>query len=112
MLERDKVTLEKNWLRAALEQMWRLHERTANCDQLKSELERLQRKQQEFGSRKERKTKTQIEPLMARSRPESKMEVDWAHRASGRFNHGRIAQDLDTWTPRNPFLLGFMGIGK
>ena len=96
-------------LRAALEQTRRLQENTANCDQLKPELERLQRKQQETGSGKERRLRTPVEPLMTKSRPDSKMEVDEAPRASGRFNLDRVAQeqmseDLEKWTPPEPTL--------
>ena len=61
----------------------------------------------ECASAKERRTKTSIEPLIPRSRPDSKMEVDETPRVSGRFNLDRIAQeqmseDLDTWTPPEP----------
>ena len=96
-------------MRAALEQTRRLQENTANCDQLKPELERLQRKQQETGSGKERRLRTPVEPLMTKSRPDSKMEVDEAPRARGRFNLDRVAQeqmseDLEKWTPPEPTL--------
>ena len=47
-------------------------------DQLKSIFEQLQRRQ-------ERKARTPIEPLTARSRLESKMEVEEVPRASGHF---------------------------
>ena len=63
-----------------------------------------------MGSGEERKVKTLIEPLMAaRSRPDSKMEVDETPRASGRFNLERIDQeqmseDLERWTPPEPTL--------
>ena len=70
-----------------------MQETTANRDQLKSELERLQRRQQQMGSSKDHKARIPIEPLMARSRPESKMETDEAPRAGGRFNLDRIAQE-------------------
>ena len=94
-------------LRAELDETRNIQENAASCDQLNSEIERLQRKQQEMGSGKERKTKTPIEPLMgrprpdSRSRPDSKME---APRASGRFNLDRTAQGqmsevLNAWTP-------------
>ena len=50
------------------------------------------------------KTKTTTEPVVTRSRPESRMEVDEAPRSSGRFNLDRVAQEnmnegLETWTP-------------
>ena len=79
----------------------------ANCDQIKSEIERLQRRQQEVASGKERKMKTTTEPLTTRSRQESRMELDEAPRSSGRFNLDRVAQEhmnegLDTWMPSEP----------
>ena len=63
-------------LQAELEWTRKLQETTASREQPNSELERLQRRQQEAGSGKERKATTPIEPLKTRSRPESKMEVD------------------------------------
>ena len=62
-----------------------------------------------MGSGKERKLRTPIEPLMAKSRPESKIEVDEVPRASDRFNFDRLAQeqmneDLETCTPPEPTL--------
>ena len=81
-------------LKAELEQTHSVQEITASCDQLKSKLERLQRRQQQgVESGKQRKTRTPIEPLMARSRLESKMELDEVPRASGRFNLNRVAQE-------------------
>ena len=60
-----------------------------------------------FASGKERKRKTPIGPLMTRSRPQFRMEVDEAPRSSGRFNLDRVAQeqmneDLSTWTSLEP----------
>ena len=80
-----------------------LQESVANCDQIKSELERLQRRQQMFASGKEKKN-TLTEPVVLRSRPDSRMEVDKAPRSSGRFNLDRVAQEhrsegLEAWTP-------------
>ena len=48
--------------------------------------------------------KTSIEPMMTRTRPESKMEKVEAPRSSGCFNFDLVAQeqmneDLKTWTP-------------
>ena len=79
----------------------------ANCDQIKAEIERLQRRPQEVASGKERKKKTTTEPLTARSRPESRMGVDEAPRSSARFNLDRVAQEhmnegMDTWMPSEP----------
>ena len=47
VLERDKVILERHLLIAELKQTRRVHKSTANSDQLKSELERLQTRQGE-----------------------------------------------------------------
>ena len=85
----------------------RLQESVANCDQIKSELERLQRRQQVVASGKEKKKRTTTEPVVTRYRPESRMEVDEAPRSSGRFNLDRVAQDhmnegLEAWTPPHP----------
>ena len=41
VLETDKVILERDLLRAKRDQAQKLHESTANCDRIKSELERL-----------------------------------------------------------------------
>ena len=45
VLEKDKVILEMDLLRAERDQAQNEQESTTNCDQIKSELERLQRKQ-------------------------------------------------------------------
>ena len=50
---------------------------------------------------------TTTEPVVTRSRPESRMEVDEAPRSSGRFNLDRVAQEhmnegLEAWTPPEP----------
>ena len=70
----------------------RLQESVANCDQTKSELERLQRRQQAVASWKEKK-RTTTEPAVTRSRPESRMEVHEAPRAGGCFNMDRGSMD-------------------
>ena len=46
ILERDKAILDRDLPMAELEQEQRLKESVANCDQIKSEMERLQRTQQ------------------------------------------------------------------
>ena len=79
-----------------------MRENTANCEQIRSEIEKIQWIQEEFAKKKEIK-KTTAEPAVARSRPESRMEVDEAPRASGRFNLDRVAQEnmkegLEAWT--------------
>ena len=45
VLEKDKVILEMDLLRAERDRAQNEQESTTNCDQIKSELERLQRKQ-------------------------------------------------------------------
>ena len=77
---------------AEQEQEQRLQESVANCDQIKSEIERLQRRQQAVASGKE-KRRTTTELAVPRSRPESQMEVDEAPRVSGCFNLDRVAQE-------------------
>ena len=91
---------------AEQEQEQRLQERVANFDQILSEKERLQRRQQAVASGKKKK-RTPTEPVVTRSRPGSRMEVDEAHRSSGRFNLDRVAQEhmnegLEAWTPPEP----------
>ena len=75
----------------------------------KSELEQMQRLQQETIKSKERKVKAISELLITRSRPDSKVEVDETPRATGRIYLDRVAQekinkDLETWTPPEPML--------
>ena len=83
------------------QQQQRVRENAANCEQLKSELERIQRRQRELdmqkGARPKKRTATG-------SRPESRMEVDEASRSKGRFNLERAAQEhinegLEVWIP-------------
>ena len=57
-MDRDKAILERVMLKAELELTRKVQETTASQDQLKPELEILQRPQQEEGSGKERKTRT------------------------------------------------------
>ena len=70
-------------LRAEYLQEQRVRENEANCKQLKSEMEKLQRRQRELARQKEKRT---TERAAAGSRPESRMEVDEAPRSKGRFN--------------------------
>ena len=105
-LKRDKVILDRDLLMTERVQKQRLQESVADCDQKKSEPERLQRRQQAVASGKEKK-RTTTEPAVARSRPESRIEVDEAPRAGGRFNLDRAAQEhmnegLETWTTPEP----------
>ena len=92
ILERDKAILDRDLLMAKREQEQRLQESVDNCDQIKSELERLQRRQQVVASGKEKK-KTTTEPAVTRSRPEARIELDEAPRSSGRFNLDHVAQE-------------------
>ena len=56
-----------------------MREKAANCEQLKSELERIQRRQRELDQLKEKETRT-TERAVASSRPDSRMEMDDAPR--------------------------------
>ena len=90
-------------LKAEHQQEQRVRENAANCEQLKSELERIQRRQRELDQQKEKETRT-TERARASSRPESRMEVDEAPRSKGRFNLDRAAQEhinegLELWIP-------------
>ena len=95
-LERDRAPLEHqavldlNLVRTDWDQAQKLQEIAANCEQIKSEIERLQRRQQVFANSKERKKKTMTEPVVTRSRTESRMEVDEAPRSSSRFIMDRV----------------------
>ena len=90
-------------LRAEHQQEQRVRENAASCEQLKSELEMIQRRQRELYQQKEKETRT-TERAVASSRPESRMEVDEAPRSKGRFNLDRSAQEhinegLEVWIP-------------
>ena len=90
-------------LRAEHQQEQRVRENAASCEQLKSELEMIQRRQRELDQQKEKETRT-TERAVASSRPESRMEVDEAPRSKGRFNLDRSAQEhinegLEVWIP-------------
>ena len=109
-LERDQAILEKDqarrdldMLKAEYQQEQRVRENEANCKQLKSELEKIQRRQRESDRQKENGTRT-TERAAAGSRPESRMEVDEAPRSMGQFNFDRAAQEhinegLEMWIP-------------
>ena len=76
-------------------------ENAANCEQLKSELERIQQRQRELDMQKGARPK---ERMATGSRPESRMEVDETPRWKGRFNFDRAAQEhmnegLEVWIP-------------
>ena len=108
ILERDQAVIEKDQARRELDmlksghqQEQRVRENAANCEQLKSELERIQRRQRELDMQKRARPK---ERTAAGSIPESRMEVDEAPRSKGRFNQDRAAQEhmnegLEVWIP-------------
>ena len=103
ILERDQARRDLEMLRAEYQQEQRVRENAANCEQLKSELDRIQRRQRELDQQKQKETRT-TEPAVASSRPESRMEVDEAPRSKGRFNVDRAAQEhinegLEVWIP-------------
>ena len=112
-LERDQATLERDQARRDIEmlrpehqQEQRVRENAANCEQLKSELERIQRRHRELDQQKQKETRTS-EQAVAISRTESRMEVDEAPRSKGRFNSDRAAQEhmnegLEVWIPTEP----------
>ena len=88
-------------LKAEHLQEQRVRENAANCEQLKSELERIQQRQRELDMQKGARPK---ERIVTGSRPESRMEVDEAPRSKGRFNLDRAAQEhlnegLEVWIP-------------
>ena len=90
-------------IRAEYQQEQKLRENEANCEQLKSEMEKIQRRQREFARQKEKGTSS-AEQATAGSRPESRMQVDEVHRSGGRFNLDRAAQEhmnegLEAWIP-------------
>ena len=60
-------------LKAEYQQERRVRENEANYEQLKSELEKIQRRQREFDRQKEKGTRT-TDRAAAGSRPESRME--------------------------------------
>ena len=103
ILERDQARRDLDMLKAEHQQEQRVRENAANCEQLKSELERIQRRQRELDQQKQKETRT-TERAVASSRPESRMEVDEAPRSKGRFNLDRAAQEhinegLEVWIP-------------
>ena len=91
-LDREKVQLERDqavnergqtlrlleMLRAEHQQELRVRENAANCEQLKSELERIEQRQRELDAQKGARPK---ERVVTSSRPESRMEVDEVPRA-------------------------------
>ena len=93
-------------IRAEYQQEQRGREKEANCEQLRSEIEKIQRRQRELARQKETRTRT-TEPAATASRLESRMEVDEVTGPSGRFNIDRAAQEhmnlgLEMWIPPEP----------
>ena len=88
-------------LRAEHQQELRVREKAANFERLKSEMERIQQRQRELDMQKGARPK---ERVVTSSRPESRMEVDEAPRARGRFNLDSAAREhmsegLEVWIP-------------
>ena len=107
-LERDQAITEMDQARRDLEMLkaesqqeqW-VRENSANCKQLKSELEKFQRRQRELDMQKGTRPKERTAAVL---RPESHIEVDEAPRSKGRFNLDRGAQEhmnegLELWIP-------------
>ena len=74
ILERDQARRYLNTIKAEYQQEQKVRENDANCEQLKSEMEKIQRRQ-EFVRQKETGTRT-TKLAATGSRPESRMEVD------------------------------------
>ena len=103
ILEREQARGDLDMFKAEYQQEQRVRENAGNCEQLKSELEKIQRRQRELDRQKEKGTRT-TERAAVGSRPESRMEVDEAPRSKGRFNLDRAAQEhinegLEVWIP-------------
>ena len=101
IIEKDPARRELDFLKAEHQQEQRVRENAANCEQLKSELEKIQRRQRELDMQKGARPK---ERTAAGSRPESRMEVDEAPRSKGRLNLDRAAQEhmnegFEVWIP-------------
>ena len=101
VIERDQTRCVLEMLRAEQQQEQRVRENALNCEQLKSELERIQQRQRELDMQKGARPK---ERVVTGSRPESRMEVDEAPRSRGRFNFDRatrehMSEGLEIWIP-------------
>ena len=104
-LERDQAVIERDqtlrlleMLRAEHQQELRVRENAANCEQLKSEMERIEQRQRELDAQKVGRPKERVVTS------ESRMEVDEAPKARGRFNLDREAREhmsegLEVWIP-------------
>ena len=89
-VERDQARRELDMMRAEQLQAERVRENAANCEQLKSELERIQRRQRELDMQKGARPK---ERVLTGSRPESRMEVNEAPRSKGECMPGMFASE-------------------
>ena len=89
VIERDQTRRLLEMLRAEHQQELRVRENAANCEQLKSEMERIEQRQRELDAQKGARPK---ERVVTSSRPDSRMEVNEAPRARGRFNLDREAR--------------------
>ena len=101
-----EIRRDLNMIRAEYQQEQKVRKNEANCEQLKSQMEKIQRRQREFARQKEKGTRT-AEQATAGSRPESRMEVEEFPRSCGRFNMDRAAQEhmneeLEAWIPPEP----------
>ena len=101
VIERDQTLRMLEMLRAEHQQELRVRENAANYEQLKSEMEIIQQRQRELDMQKRARPK---ERVVTSSRPESRMEVDEAPRARGRFILDRAAREhvsegLEVWIP-------------
>ena len=82
ILERDQARRDLNMIRAEYQQEQKVRENEANCEQLKSEIEKIQRGQREFAKQKQKGTRN-TERAAAGSRQELWMEVDEVPKSSG-----------------------------
>ena len=69
ILERDQARRDLKMIRAEYQQEQRVRENEANCEQLESEMEKIQRRQRELAGHKEKGTRT-TEPAATGSIPE------------------------------------------
>ena len=92
------MILERDLLKAERDQARKLQESAANCEQIKSEIEWLQKKQLELSaSGAERIVKTSADPLM------KQLRSGWnLMRLLVRVAHEQMNEYLDTWTPPEP----------
>ena len=101
--ERDQTLRLLEMLKTEHQQELRVRENAANCEQLKSELERIEQRQRELDAQKGARPK---ERVVTSSRPESRMDVDEVPRARTRFNLDREAREhmnegLEVWIPND-----------